>query len=49
MLTRSEQELAREWLQIVAAGENTVDAKFATDVLNWIAELARNEPAVKPC
>jgi hypothetical protein len=50
MLTRSEQELAREWLQIMAAGENTVDAKFAVDVLNWLQQLTEHNcgPMVNP-
>jgi hypothetical protein len=50
MLTRSEQELAREWLQITAAGDNTVDAKFAVDVLNWLQQLIERNcgPMVNP-
>ena len=50
MLTRSQQELAREWLQITAAGDNTVDAKFAVDVLNWLQQLTEqyHGPMVNP-
>jgi hypothetical protein len=50
MLTRREQEMAREWLQGMAAGDNTDDAKFAVDVLNWLQQIIEHNcgPMVNP-